>query len=142
MKKNTIPKWFTILGLIALLWNLMGMVNFFSQVNLTAEALSALPVAEQELMNNTPLWSLIAFGLAVFGGTIGCASMLLHKAWSKIAFLISLFAAIAQMGYWLFFTKAVSVYGPATYVMPVLVISISFMLLRLANIGIKKGYLN
>ena len=58
-----------------------------------------------------------------------------------MALLISLVAVIAQMGYWLFFTTAVEVYGPSTYGMPMMVILIAYFLLRLSNNGIKKGYL-
>ena len=66
MSKITLPKWFYALVSIALLWNLMGIANFFLQINLTPEDISALPEAEQVLMNNTPLWSTIAFALGVF----------------------------------------------------------------------------
>ena len=98
--------------------------------------------AEQELLNNIPLWSTIAYALGVFGGTIGCIGLLKKKAWSTIALLISLVAVMAQMSYWLFFTKAVEVYGPSSYGMPMMVILIAYLLMRLSNNGIKKGYLN
>ena len=141
MSRITLPKWFKAVVALALLWNLMGIVNFFMQVNLSPEAIAALPPAEQALMNNTPLWSTIAFALGVFGGTIGCVGLLMRKVWSMLALLISLIAVMAQMGYWLFFTKAVEVYGTSTYAMPLLVILIAYLLFRLSSNGIKKGYL-
>ena len=58
-----------------------------------------------------------------------------------MALLISLVAVIAQMGYSLFFTTAVEVYGTSAYGMPMMVILIAYFLLRLSNNGIKKGYL-
>lgn len=141
MSRTTLPKWFKAVVALALLWNLMGIVNFFMQVNLSPEVIAALPPAEQALMNNTPLWSTIAFALGVFGGTIGCVGLLMRKAWSMLALLISLIAVMAQMSYWLFFTKAVEVYGTSTYTMPLLVILIAYLLFRLSSNGIKKGYL-
>ena len=48
---------------------------------------------------------------------------------------------MAQMGYWLFFTKAVEVYGNSTYVMPLVVILVAYLLFRLSKKGIDKGYL-
>ena len=141
MSKITLPKWFHAVVSIALLWNLMGIANFFMQINLSPEDIATLPEAEQALMNNTPLWSMIAFALGVFGGSIGCIGLLLRKAWSMVALLISLFAVMAQMSYWLFFTTAVEVYGPSAYGMPLLVILIAYLLLRLSNKGINKGYL-
>ena len=141
MSKIILPKWFYPVTVVALLWNLMGIANFLLQLNLSPEDIAALPAAEQDLMNNTPLWSMIAFALGVFGGSIGCIGLLIRKAWSKVALLIALLAVTAQMSYWLFFTSAVEVYGPSTYGMPLLVIFVALLLVRLSNNGIKKGYL-
>ena len=136
------PRWFKAVVILALLWNLMGIVNFFMQINLTDEAMAAYSATEQELIKNTPFWSLIAFAIGVFGGTIGCIGLLLRKRWSLTPLLFSLFAVIAQMSYWVFFTKAVEVNGSTTYIMPLVVILIAFLLVRLSRNGIDKGYLN
>ena len=135
------PKWFKSVVALALLWNLIGIVNFYFQINLSNEAIAALPMAEQELMNSTPLCSLVAFAIGVFGGTLGCIGLLIQKRWAFFPLLFSLIAVIVQMGYWLFFTKAVEVYGNTTYVMPLMVILVAFLLFRLAKNGIDKGYL-
>ena len=136
------PKWFKAVVILALLWNLMGIINFFMQINLTDEAMAAYSAAELELIKSTPFWSMIAFAIGVFGGTIGCIGLLLRKRWSLSPLLFSLFAVIAQMSYWVFFTKAVEVNGSTTYIMPLVVILIAFLLVRLSRNGIDKGYLN
>lgn len=142
MSSHSNPKWFKPIVIIALLWNLIGVINFFIQINLSEEAIAALPEAEQALMNSTPLWSLVAFALGVFGGAIGSLGLLIQKKWAFYPLLFSLVGVVAQMTYWLFFTQAVDVYGSETYTMPVLVILVAFFLLRLAKKGIAKGYLN
>ena len=142
MSSHSIPKWFKPIVIIALLWNLIGVINFFIQINLSEEAIAALPEPEQALMNSTPLWSLVAFALGVFGGAIGSLGLLIQKKWAFYPLLFSLVGVVAQMTYWLFFTQAVDVYGSETYTMPVLVILVAFFLLRLAKKGIKEGYLN
>ena len=142
MSSHSNPKWFKPIVIIALLWNLIGVINFFIQINLSEEAIAALPEPEQALMNSTPLWSLVAFALGVFGGTIGSLGLLMQKKWAFYPLLFSLVGVVAQMTYWLFFTQAVDVYGSETYTMPVLVILVAFFLLRLAKKGIKEGYLN
>lgn len=142
MSSHSNPKWFKPIVIIALLWNLIGVINFFIQINLSEEAIAALPEAEQALMNSTPLWSLLAFALGVFGGAIGSLGLLIQKKWAFYPLLFSLVGVVAQMTYWLFFTQAVDVYGSETYTMPVLVILVAFFLLRLAKKGIKEGYLN
>ena len=141
MSKNTLPKWFNAVVFIALFWNLIGLYFFLTDLNMSPEEFGLKPDAEQELLNNIPLWSMLANALGVFGGTIGCIGLLKKKAWSMMALLISLVAVMAQMSYWLFFTTAVEVYGPSSYGMPMMVILIAYLLMRLSNNGIKKGYL-
>ena len=79
MSSHSNPKWFKPIVIIALLWNLIGVINFFIQINLSEEAIAALPEPEQALMNSTPLWSLVAFALGVFGGAIGSLGLLIQK---------------------------------------------------------------
>ena len=134
-------KWFRAVVAFALVWNLMGIFNFYTQITLSEEAIAVLPLAEQELMNTTPLWSLIAFAIGVLGGSLGCIGLLKQKRWAFFPLLFSLIAVMAQMSYWLFFTKAVEVYGNPTYAMPTVVIVVAFLLFRLSKNGIDKGYL-
>ena len=141
MSKATLPKWFNTVVFITLLWNLIGLYFFFNDLNMSPEDFAQKPAAEKELLNNIPLRSTLAYALEVFGGTIGCIGLIKKKAWSMMALLISLVAVITQMGYWLFFTTAVEVYGPSSYGMPLIVIIIAYLLFRLADNGIKKGYL-
>ena len=141
MSKSTLPKWFNAVVFIALIWNLIGLYFFLTDLNMSPEEFALKPDTEQELLNNIPLWSMLANALGVFGGAIGCIGLLKKKAWSMMALLISLVAVMAQMSYWLFFTTAVEVYGPSSYRMPIMVILVAYLLMRLSNNGIKKGYL-
>ena len=85
MSKNTLPKWFNTVVFIALLWNLLGLYFFLADLNMSPDDFAQKSAAEQELLNNIPLWSTIAYALGVFGGTIGCIGLLRKKAWSMMA---------------------------------------------------------
>lgn len=139
---TSLPTWFKPLALLAILWNVMGIYNFYAQTTMSANEISQLPAAEQAIMSNIPLWTTIAFAIGVFGGTIGSLGLLLQKAWAKTPLILSLIAVFFQMSYWLFFTTAVQVYGPTTYIMPMVVILIAYLLLKLCLKGIQKGYIN
>ena len=52
-KANT-PIWFWVAGVIALLWNLIGLMAFVVQMTMTEETMAALSVAEQEIYKNMP----------------------------------------------------------------------------------------
>lgn len=136
-----IPKWYWILVVILLLWNLMGVGSFFQHTMISQEALDAMPANEAELYGKYPLWTHIAFALSVFGGVLGCIGLLLRKKWSKTILIISFVSIIVQMAHSLFIAKATEVYGPGAVVMPIMVILIGVFLVWLADFGIKKGWL-
>ena len=138
---TTLPKWYWALAVLFLLWNLMGVVSFFQHTFISEEALAALPAAEQNLYNSYPIWTTVAFAIAVFGGTIGSIGLMMKKKWAKTAFIASLVAIIPQMTHNLFFTKAREVYGPGTEIMPILVIFFGVLLVWFSAFSIKKNWL-
>jgi hypothetical protein len=140
-QKTAAPMWFWAVAAFALLWNLMGVSSFLMQVSMTDEGLKALPLAEQELYNSYPLWTYIAFAIAVFGGMIGSVGLLMKKKWAKPAFIISLLAIIPQMIQNLFFTNAREVYGPGTEVMPILIIVFGLFLVWFSTLASNKSWL-
>lgn len=141
MSKTSPPSWFKVIVILAILWNLMGIINFCFQITITPDQISKLPEAEESLINSTPFWTYIAFAMGVFGGTIGSIGLLMQKAWSRWLLLLSLIGVFVQMNYWLFFTNAVEVYGTYTYIMPTVVLLVAYLLFSLCNRGIKKGYI-
>jgi len=142
MHSTTSPAWYKPIVILAVLWNCIGIFNFYSQLTMSADEIAQLPSGEQALMLDIPLWTTIAFGIGVFGGTLGSLGLLMKKAWSKTPLLLSLIAVFFQMTYWLFFTKSVVVYGPTTYIMPLVVILIAYLLLKLCLYGIREGYIH
>jgi len=90
---------FWIISVLALLWNIMGVVAYLGQAYMTEEVLKALPLTEQEYYNNVPAWVTAAFAIAVFAGVFGCVGLLMKKKWATILFIISLISVIAQFTY-------------------------------------------
>ncbi|MDH5412635.1 MAG: hypothetical protein OEW87_00730, partial [Flavobacteriaceae bacterium] len=88
-KKLTVkpPMWFWIIGVIALIYNGMG-INAYLQQAYNTESFQAMYSAEQlELIAMTPAWATAAFAIAVFAGFLGCIGLLLRKKWAKSLFL-------------------------------------------------------
>ncbi len=79
MSKISSPSWFKVVVILAILWNLMGIINFYFQITITPEQISKLPEAEESLINSTPFWTYIAFAMGVFGGIIGSIGLLRQK---------------------------------------------------------------
>jgi hypothetical protein len=138
---NSVPKWFTVVAVLALLWNLMGLGSFFMHVFISEEALAALPEAERNLYGQYPLWTEVVFAIAVLGGTLGSIGLLLRKAWAKPLFWVSLVAIVIQMYHNLFMTDAMDVYGTMAALMPTLVVAIGIFMVWLSNKGVNLGWL-
>ena len=71
MTTSTAPTWLKSVAWAALVWNLLGVIAFIMQLLMTPEMISKLPVDQQAAYSNTPLWSTLAFAVAVFAGTVG-----------------------------------------------------------------------
>ena len=133
---------FSIIGVISLGWNLMGVAVYILQVYMTDKMIAALPVAEQELYANVPAWVTAVFAIAVFGGALGSIVLLARKKIATTIFTISFVAIIAQMIYNFFLSNTMEVYGPGGMIMPIMVIIIGIFLIWYAKYSTKKEWLS
>ncbi len=136
------PLSFLIIGIVALLWNVMDVSVYLMQVTMSAEALALLPEAERVLMESIPAWATGVFAIAVFSGLLGCAGLLLKKAWSVPVFLVSLIAIVVQFTHWLFMTNSREVIGSEVFIMPALVTVIGAFLVWYSRGANAKGWLS
>lgn len=86
---------FWAIGAVALIWNVMGVINFFVQMN--ADTLAAMPESQRAIIEGRPAWATGAFAIAVFGGTLGCLLLLLRQSVADYLFIASLLGVIVQM---------------------------------------------
>jgi len=133
---------FWIISVIALLWNLTGIISFAMDITMSPEALAALPDAQRELYESTPSWLKFVYGVAVFSGLLGCILLLLRKSSAKRVFIVSLAAILIQMLYSLFMTNSVEAFGVASIIMPVIVIGIAIFLVWYSGHATAKGWIN
>jgi uncharacterized membrane protein len=85
---------FWAIGAIALIWNAMGVINFFMQMN--AVAVAAMPETQRAIIESRPAWATAAFAIAVFGGAFGCLLLLLKKSAATNLFIASLLGMVLQ----------------------------------------------
>ncbi len=135
------PKHLLLVGLIALIWNLVGVAFFWMQINMGAEQLAALTEAQRRVHEATPAWLNVAFAIGVFGGVLGAIGLLAKKRWAVTMFFVSLLAVLAQMIGAYVTTPAWEAYGAGGLVMPVLVVVIALLLWRYALRAAERGWL-
>jgi hypothetical protein len=127
------PKSYYWIAGVALVWNLMGLGSYVSQVTMTPEMLNALPEAERALYENVPAWATSAFAIAVNAGVLGCLLLLLRKSWALPLLVLSLVAVLAQQFNTYVLMKALPVVGPVGAAFSVAVIIIGVYLVWMAN---------
>ncbi|WP_127138525.1 hypothetical protein [Flagellimonas oceanensis] len=135
------PTWFWVVSVIALLWNLIGVMNYLNQAFNQVALLESMDQAQREAFEGIPAWATAAFAIAVFSGTLASIGLLVRKKWARPLFIISLIAALAQFIHWLFISNAVEAFGPSSYAMPVVIIIIGIYLIFFSKKGIEKGWL-
>jgi len=135
------PTSFWVIAIIALLWNLMGVFQFFSATVLLETVVAALPKEQADLYTGMPMWYLVVFAIAVFSGFLGCITMLLKKRITISLFGISLLTVLVAQGYWLIGTEAMTIIGMSAIVMPLVVIAVSIFLYYYSKGAARNGWL-
>lgn len=135
------PRWFWVIGTVALLWNLMGVGAYLADAYTSIEDLGQMSQAERLLYESQPAWVTGAYAIAVWGGTLGCILLLMRKKWARTLLYISLLGIIAQMSYSIFFSNSFEVYGPGGIVMPIVVLGIGIGLILFSNKAITATWL-
>jgi hypothetical protein len=96
MTTSSRPWHLWLIGIIGLLWSLMGVVSFIlTQMNAEA-VMSRFPPQQREYFESFPLWVVALWGIGVFGGVVGCLLLLLKK---RLAFPVLLASVIGAAIY-------------------------------------------
>ena len=86
---------FWAIAVIALIWNVMGVINYVMQMN--PGALASFPETHRAIIQSRPAWATGGFAIAVFGGALGCLLLLLRKSAAYYVFIASLLGVIVTM---------------------------------------------
>ena len=102
---------FRTIGAVALIWNVLSVVNFSMQMN--ADTLAAMPESQRALIESRPVWVTGGFAIAAFGGAFGCLLLLLRRSAAYYLLLASLLGVIVQGIPYLGMAGSAIAYGPA-----------------------------
>lgn len=134
------PKSFWVIGVLALLWNLLGVSQFFMATFMLDTLVADLPEVQADMYRSIPTWYTVIFAIAVFSGLLGCITMLLRKKITLALFGISLLAVLVAQGYWILGTDVMEVIGTSSVIMPLIVIVISIFLYFYNKGAAKNGW--
>lgn len=86
---------FWAIGAFALIWNVLGGVNFFAQMN--ADVVAAMPATARAIIESRPGWATAGFVIAVFGGALGCLLLMLKMSAATNFFIASFLGVVVTM---------------------------------------------
>jgi hypothetical protein len=86
---------FWAIGAFALIWNVLGSVNYLSQMN--TDLVASMPETHRAIIEGRPAWATGGFAIAVFGGALGGLLLLLRKSAAVYLFVASLLGTIVTM---------------------------------------------
>ena len=141
MNDSTTPGWFNWVVYVAVAWNIIGVVQFYFHISITAEQLATMPIEQQQLITSMPDWVNIAFGIAVIFGLLGSIALVLKKALALHLFLVSMLGILVQNYYSFFMSNAIDVMGPAAAAIPTMVFAIGALLIWLSLKAKSNGWI-
>jgi len=142
MTTSATPNWFKPALWAALIWNLLGVFAFIMHLMMPPEMISKLPLDQQAAYSNVPLWSTMAFAVAVLGGTLGCILLLAKNTLAIPTLALSLVAIFIQQFYNFIVINSIKLLGVSAVFMPILVIVVAFLLLYLSIKSKQHGWLS
>ncbi len=75
-----------VVGVLGVLWNLIGVVDFSATVTKFEPYMSNFPQEALDYYYSMPVWSFVVWGIAVWAAFIGCILILMRKSMA-VAFL-------------------------------------------------------
>lgn len=137
-----LPVWYWIVAIVALLWNLLGVLGFAGTIMVMASAdvQATLPPEMQAIYADVPVWSTIAYALAVFGGVLGAVALLIRKGWATPLFVLSLLGIIVSDIYSFAIARVQEISGTGAFIMPAIVLIVAIFLVWFSMMAKKKGF--
>jgi len=139
---NKPPTGFFVIGVLALVWNLFGVMAYIGQAYMTPDVIEGMDKAEIEFIQNTPAWVTAAFAFAVWGGFLGSLFLLLRKGFSFYLFVISMLGIVVQQSYNFFLAESPPIDGGTAYIMPASIILVGVFLIYYARRAKNKEWIS
>ncbi len=135
------PGWFRIVSIAALIWGLIGIATYLMHVGIIGGGTAALSEPERILAESTPSWVTAAYAIAVFSGALGSLGLVLRKRWAKLVLIVSLVAILIQEAWVIFMSDAAAVHGPSALLLPLVIVVVAVLLVWVASMAEKRGWL-
>lgn len=137
----TPPKWFWAAAALIVLWGVVGVTSFYSDLTMNADSIAGMDDYDRQLYLSRPSWLNIVYGLATWGGLLGGVALLMRRRIAFALFVVSLAAVLAQFGWAFGATDLIAVKGAGTTVLPIVILIIAIFQIWFALAAARRGWL-
>lgn len=138
--ENNGPRHLLWVGILFLVWNLIGVGVLVSYWTMSASDVAALPRLQQDLWNGMPAWAWAAFAISVAAGTLGSIGLIMRKYWASLLFALSLIAVLIQFAYPFLIANGVKG-GMEILALPIFILVVAVIQWRLSRHWQRRGWL-
>lgn len=136
---NTVPAWYWIAAIAALLFEGAGAYLFANSLMLDP---ATLPLDQRAIFDATPQWMTIAWGVAIGAGLIGALGLAVRKQFAEPALLVSLIAVAVQFS-GIFLVRQLRELTPEEHlVVPVVILLVAYGFWQTAKLSRRRGWLS
>ena len=114
-----------IIGVVTLLWNLMGAYDYLMTQTQNAAYMAKFEQAHLDYFYGFPTWVEATWALAVWGAVLGSILLLLRKRWAVPVFLVSFAAMVLTAIYNFGISNGMEVMGTAGFIFTVVIFIVS-----------------
>ena len=140
---SELPTSFWIIGGIFLLWNFFGLMIYYDQVTMSPEVLADnFNAAQQEFLENMPLWATSAYAIAVTAGVIASLLLLVRNALALPVYVVSFVGVLVQDLNSFVLSDGLAVWGSSALYLPTLVILLCIIEIWYSRSAKAKGWLS
>ena len=133
------PGWFLAVGIVLLLWGLVGGLAWFMQV-----VMGSVPGAAPEdlaLVRAMPLWFNLVYCVATLAAIVGALALLLRSRHAVLWFGISAAAVVIQFSYVFLATNTLARKGAGAAGFPLFILIVALLEIWLAIHATRRGWL-
>ncbi len=131
---------FWVISGIALVWNVMGVMNYLMQTN--PEAVAAMPETHRGIIEGRPAWATGGFAISVFGGAVGGILLLVRKAAATYLLIASLAGTVLTMIHTFSIAESLSMSLFETVLMMIMPLAVAVFLVWYARQSQSKGWIS
>jgi hypothetical protein len=135
------PKHLWIIGIITLLWNMMGAFDYLMTQTKNEAYMGQFEPAQLDYFYGFPTWLVVFWALAVWGSVLGSILILMRKRLAVPVFLVSLVSMIVTAVYNLGFSNGAEVMGSSGLLFTVVIFVVALGLLLYSRAMQARGVL-